>query len=363
MSIVFCLLNGIYRVYSLTIFRKSAELKEKEEQVKSLENAAISMQNKYTKLRTLAKEKKTAADRAAPLQDANGETLPLKEQLEALEVTTLEEAEAALEEAEAVVNSIHENNGIFRQLEELQAQFAEAKSQLDDLTVNKDALLDAINAKKNLWESKVVERVGELDQKFGEYMKEMGCSGSVELKRAINYEFNNFKDWGIEIKVSFRDGADAQVLSKHRHSGGERSVATILYLMALQESMAAPFRCVDEINQGLDERNERLVFKRIVANSTCFRDNNPNDHTGQYFLITPKLLHDLEGMEEDGIEVHTVFNGAYNFQNPTDGDLMEYLKTLRAERKRSATSAFGTDENDENSANGVRRPRQSRVRA
>lgn len=32
-------------------------------------------------------------------------------------------------------------------------------------------------------------------------------------------------------------------------SGGERSVSTIMYLMALQEMMVAPFRAVDEINQ------------------------------------------------------------------------------------------------------------------
>lgn len=321
------------------------------------------MQNKYTKLRQLAKSKKATAEKEAPLEDDNGDTLPLKDQLEGLEVSTLEEAQAALEDAEAVVNSIHENRGLFRQLEKLQEEYADAKSKLDDLSVNKDASVQSINSKKKLWKEKVEGHVAELDKKFGDYMKEMGCSGAVHLKTAIVNEFNNFKDWGVEILVSFRENADAQVLSKHRHSGGERSVATILYLMALQESMAAPFRCVDEINQGLDERNERLVFKRIVANSTCFRDNDPNDHTGQYFLITPKLLHDLEGMENDGVDVHTVFNGAYNFKEPTDGELSKYLKLLRKERKRSATSAFGVNENDENSANGFRRSRHSRIRA
>jgi len=32
-------------------------------------------------------------------------------------------------------------------------------------------------------------------------------------------------------------------------SGGERSVATVLYMLALQELSKSPFRCVDEINQ------------------------------------------------------------------------------------------------------------------
>jgi len=74
-------------------------------------------------------------------------------------------------------------------------------------------------------------------------------------------------------------------------SGGERSVSTIMFLMALQEMMVSPFRCVDEINQGLDERNERLVFRRIVENSTKPPGaKGLTDHCGQYFLITPKLL-------------------------------------------------------------------------
>ena len=47
-------------------------------------------------------------------------------------------------------------------------------------------------------------------------------------------------------------------------SGGERAVSTIMYLMALQQLTTVPFRMVDEINQGMDERNERLVFDRIV---------------------------------------------------------------------------------------------------
>lgn len=49
------------------------------------------------------------------------------------------------------------------------------------------------------------------------------------------------------------------VLDSHRQSGGERAVSTIFYLMALQSLARAPFRLVDEINQGMDPRNERYV--------------------------------------------------------------------------------------------------------
>lgn len=53
--------------------------------------------------------------------------------------------------------------------------------------------------------------------------------------------------------------------------------------MSLQALARAPFRVVDEINQGMDPRNERMVHERMVE-IAC------KEHTSQYFLITPKLL-------------------------------------------------------------------------
>lgn len=124
-------------------------------------------------------------------------------------------------------------------------------------------------------------------------------------------------------------------LDSHRQSGGERAVSTIFYLMSLQSLTRSPFRVVDEINQGMDPRNERLVHRRMVGiacgsptaldgadgvngafesfNSagTLLGDGEDdgedahmngtnassemNGHGGgsQYFLITPKLLPSL----------------------------------------------------------------------
>ena len=45
-------------------------------------------------------------------------------------------------------------------------------------------------------------------------------------------------------------GQELQDLSKGTQSGGEKSVTTAVYMMALQELTHVPFRCVDEINQG-----------------------------------------------------------------------------------------------------------------
>ena len=59
--------------------------------------------------------------------------------------------------------------------------------------------------------------------------------------------------------MPFSESEPLSVLDNHRQSGGERAVSTIFYLMALQSLARAPFRLVDEINQGMDPRNERYV--------------------------------------------------------------------------------------------------------
>lgn len=70
--------------------------------------------------------------------------------------------------------------------------------------------------------------------------------------------------------------------------------------MSLQSMAQAPFRVVDEINQGMDPRNERMVHERMVE-IAC------REHTSQYFLITPKLL---SGLRYDRrMRVHTIISG------------------------------------------------------
>ena len=53
--------------------------------------------------------------------------------------------------------------------------------------------------------------------------------------------------------MKFRDAEPLRELNQYHQSGGERSVSTVLYMMALQELAKCPFRCVDEINQVGDD--------------------------------------------------------------------------------------------------------------
>ena len=103
--------------------------------------------------------------------------------------------------------------------------------------------------------------------------------------------------------------------------------------MSLQSLTKSPFRVVDEINQGMDPRNERLVHKRMVGiacgivdqptkktatpqheeddgnDEEMVRADNTRRGGSQYFLITPKLLHNLT--YERGMRVLCIASGEY----------------------------------------------------
>ena len=125
--------------------------------------------------------------------------------------------------------------------------------------------------------------------------------------RALDEEGNPYgedvySNYKIHIRVQWRANEELHVLGESgRDSGGERSVATMVYLISLQNINPAPFRVVDEINQAMDSSNERNVFQCITA--ACSQGGK------QYFLLTPKLLPDLS--YGDDTTIHFVFNGPY----------------------------------------------------
>jgi len=278
------------------------------------------------------KEISARANDVAPLEDEDRNPTVLKDRLmvELAQFDSIGLAEAALEEAEAKLRDIHSDPNVERLYEEKKRELEDANDALDDLTTRKDKRRSELERMTVPWFETLKKTISTVDTRFTKYMSELGCVGGVSLKYDNDPAFS-FKDYAVEIKVSFRANVAPTVLSSRVQSGGERSVSTIMYLMAMQDMMVSPFRCVDEINQGLDERNERLVFKRIVQNSTqAPGPGGPTDHCGQYWLITPKLLPNLNDMEVEAMNVICIFNGPYNLENPLDWS----TKELIAMRKR-----------------------------
>lgn len=169
------------------------------------------------------------------------------------------------------------------------------KTRLDQDMIKKT---QEANRLKRDWISGVEKMVDKIDDRFGSMMAQLGYAGQISLsqgKRDID-----FSSYGVSIKVRFRDGQEMQELSRGVQSGGEKSVTTAVYMMALQELTQVPFRCVDEINQGMDERNERLVWDQLL--NVCRK------YKAQYFYMAPKFPYSLPF--DDQVTIVVCNNGA-----------------------------------------------------
>ena len=131
--------------------------------------------------------------------------------------------------------------------------------------------------------------------------------------------------------------------------------------MSLQSLTRSPFRVVDEINQGMDPRNERLVHKRMVGIACGIRDgaaqqpqslgNGHEEEDGegglagqgrggsQYFLITPKLLHNLT--YERGMRVLCIASGEYMPADRTRVDFNGCVDLMRGLKAGAMAAAAG----------------------
>ncbi|XP_077989076.1 structural maintenance of chromosomes protein 5-like isoform X2 [Glandiceps talaboti] len=170
---------------------------------------------------------------------------------------------------------------------------------------------------KHKWLDPLQELIAVVSDRFSHFFKYMGCAGEVDLYKGENEE--DYDKYGIRIRVKFRKTENLRELTSSYQSGGERSVSTILYMMALQELNRCPFRVVDEINQGMDHNNERKVFE-LVVRTAC------RDCTSQYFLITPKLLPNLSYGPK--MTVLCVYNGHWMMPH-SSWDIKDFCRKRR----------------------------------
>lgn len=176
-------------------------------------------------------------------------------------------------------------------------QIATAEGELAELQVRRDLAAQEIADAKALWLPELRRIVTAVNATFEAAFPTVGSAGEVALVEAPGDDFKNF---AVHIRVKFRHSEPLATLDANRQSGGERSVSTILFLVALQGIAVAPFRVVDEINQGMDAANERKAFKLLADAATA-------PDTPQCFLLTPKLLPDLPFAAE--IRVMQIMNG------------------------------------------------------
>ena len=270
---------------SETSNRLRDELRPAEERLKALKETARELRVPAMEA-TNGRDPGKDAELEARFAQWDNDLAILEESIRMIE----DEADAIMCPNEAVLEDYRARQ---RRAESIEAGLADQERELSESV----AKIDALRAR---WAPKLRRLVDTINENFKRNFALIGCAGEVRL--CEDPAGDRVDLWKLEIWVKFRAATDMHILDAHRQSGGERSVSTMLYLISLQELTRAPFRVVDEINQGMDPVNERKIFKRMT-------DAASKDSTPQTFLLTPKLLNNLKYTED--CTVLCIFNGPW----------------------------------------------------
>ncbi|CAI5743535.1 unnamed protein product [Hyaloperonospora brassicae] len=241
----------------------------------------------------------------------------------------LDELRGKIENNKAALECFRGDNSVRELYERVCGEIRDDEIQLADLESRVARGEDTISGIKGGWHEKLKEVVQQIDTSFGDFFKSIGCVGEILLD-------DNDPDvakWGIQRRAQFRKDTTLSTMTAEEQSGGEKSVGTIMYLMALQSLTKCPFRVVDEINQGMDVYNERKVFQRITE-SSC------GSKLPQYFLITPKLITGLTYHRDTKVMI--ILNGPFNNIRQELWDPDQFIACGKKAKRRSGVSGNGS---------------------
>jgi len=148
------------------------------------------------------------------------------------------------------------------------------KEKAELVAKNREEVLRELAKRFDVWKSVVENFLAQLGDRYSGILGSIGASGTVRLVEARDIE-----KAGLELLVSFKGGKPTP-LDGLTQSGGERSVALMAFLLALQQHIKSPFRAIDEFDVHLDPRNREMVSDLIVSSFKEARDE-------QYVAITP----------------------------------------------------------------------------
>jgi chromosome segregation protein len=141
---------------------------------------------------------------------------------------------------------------------------------------NREKALEEVNARMEAWRNIIHNLLDQVNVKYRKILSEAYAVGEVKLTNEQDLE-----EAGLEIFVGFK-GGNPVPLNAYTQSGGERSIATVTFLLALQQHVHSPFRAIDEYDVHMDPKNREIIANLLVSSVTGL--------DSQYLAITPSQL-------------------------------------------------------------------------
>ncbi|MBS7635513.1 hypothetical protein KEJ34_08565, partial [Candidatus Bathyarchaeota archaeon] len=124
---------------------------------------------------------------------------------------------------------------------------------------NREKTLEEIKDRMESWRNIVNSLLESVNNEYRNILLQVAGEGFVRL---INE--NDIEAAGLEICVGFKGSQPVQ-LNIYSQSGGERSTATMSFLLALQKHIKSPFRAIDEYDVHMDPRNREAIANLLIS--------------------------------------------------------------------------------------------------
>jgi chromosome segregation protein len=165
---------------------------------------------------------------------------------------------------------------IERQYESYSKLYLELKEKAQLVEENREKTLEEVKTRMLSWRTVMENLLNRVNEEYQRIMSQTMAAGEVQLSNAQDIETA-----GLEILVGFK-GSKPVALDAYTQSGGERTTATMSFLLALQQHVRSPFRAVDEYDIHMDPKNREMIAKILLS---LIKDANV-----QYVVITPSQI-------------------------------------------------------------------------
>jgi len=175
---------------------------------------------------------------------------------------SLEELKTTIADCEAAINALGPIN--LRALEDYDAQqtrAVELKDEFKRLEGQREELIHLVDQLTDKKKEGLAKIFTSINENFARVYGELTEGGEAEL--ALENPEKPFEG-GLLLKVK---PAHKKALRLEALSGGERSLASMALIFAIQEYDPSPFYLLDEIDQNLDAVNAEKVARMIRRNS------------------------------------------------------------------------------------------------
>lgn len=154
--------------------------------------------------------------------------------------------------------------------------YEEYREKLKEIVENRDRLYKELERRVKRWREELERYVSRVSDEFNRILARFGATGYARLEDPEDIETAR-----LEIYVGY-GGSTPTLLDAYRQSGGERTVAAMSFLLAMQRLVKSPFRAVDEFDVHMDPRNRARVMELLMEYMSGVG--------GQYLVITPGYI-------------------------------------------------------------------------